>query len=201
MTISDINNPTDTDVDPSLSRQYRLLATESTPDELDRAVLRTARDHARKKSSASWLYDRFKPAAFAVMLVLSFAVILEMNDAGILPTAFSPDDEAIPANGPTHVFQDAAESVAEQIRQAEEAAGSAIQNSGSVDAATGVEVRTAADQVTLLPDDPVCDASQRSTVTTWWQCIAALEASGATAAAERELVELTRAFPGFIQPD
>jgi len=201
MSTSDIENQTGADVDPSLSMEYRRLATESTPDELDRAVLRSAQIQTRKNPSSSWLYERFKPAAFVIMFALSFALILEMNDAGILSTSFFTDDEVIPVNGPANVFQEAAETVTRQVREAEEAAGSAIQNAGTIEAATPLGASAAADQAAVQAEEPACDASQRSTVTSWWQCIEALEKSGATAAAERELKELTRAFPDFIQPD
>jgi hypothetical protein len=134
------------------------------------------------------------------MFALSFALILEMNDANILPTGFFEDEQLAPPGNPTNVFQEAAEAVSEQVRDAEAAASSAIQNSGTHKPAT-METAVNSDQLTERPQDPTCDDEQRSTMTNWWRCIEALEKSGASAAAERELVELTRAFPGFIQPD
>ncbi len=189
------------DVDPSLSRHYRQLATESTPDKLDRTVIRAARKEVRRLRYPSWIADHFKPAAFVVMFALSFAVILEMNDAGIIPTSPFTDEQVIPLDRPSSAFQDAAETVTEQLRDAAAIADSTIQNSVANGEKILTESDTGADQSTLPPDEFYCDARQRSTVSTWWQCIEALENRGATVAAERELAELTRAFPGFVQPD
>jgi len=187
-------------VDPALSEQYRSIATESAPDALDSAVLRAAHTGLGKNGTPAWQPDWFRSAAFVVMVALSLALILEMDDANILPTSKQTRGRTLPEENPANVFQDAAVRVTEQIRDAEVTAGSAIQNSGG-DVRAATDTAAGTDQVIEPPGNPVCDEKQRSTMASWWQCIEALEASGASDAAERELTELMRTFPAFIKPD
>jgi hypothetical protein len=188
------------DIDPALSEQYRSIATESAPDALDSAVLRAARASLGKDGTPAWQPDWFRSAAFIVMAALSFALILEMNDANILPTDVQTGGRSLAEGDSASVFQEATQSVTEQIRDAEETAGSALQNSGE-DALAATDAEADTDRAIVFPGNPVCDEKQRSTMASWWQCIEALESGGASDAAERELTELMRAFPAFVRPD
>ncbi len=71
---------TDTDgvADPLVSRTYRESAAESTPPELDEAVLRRARrdDGSRYSRSILWL----RPMAWATTIALCLAIVVELSD-------------------------------------------------------------------------------------------------------------------------
>jgi hypothetical protein len=188
------------DVDPAIFAQYRDLATDAVPVGLDQAVLRAAGNEIRRNTNAGWRIDWFRPAAFVVVGMLSIALILEMNDADILSTPFLKDEKTFPPEIPTNAFQEAADSAIGQIRSAEDAASSAVQNSGA-NAQSSSDARSTVDQFPLSPGRTDCDERERSTVTTWWRCIEALESRGASAAAEKELAALMTAFPGFVEPD
>ncbi len=196
---SDTETSTD-DVDPKVSAQYRMSATEPAPDALNQAILRAARHEISRNSTALWRSDWFKPVAFVAMAVVSIGLILEMNDANILPAPLLPDKLAPSGENPANAFQDAADAVKRQIRDAEESASSASQNAGT-EAPSLMDDRLNSDQAAFTPGDPDCDERQRNTVASWWQCIEALESRGASAAAERELAALMRTFPGFMKPD
>lgn len=201
MTVTDKHgNRLAEEVDPTLSGQYRRLADESVPGALDRAVLRTARNEARKNTTAGWQPAWFRPATTIAMIALSLALILEFNDANILTPPFLTGDQTLPLENPANVFRDAADVAAEQIREAEAAASSEMQNPGS-DAESTVATDPVIGETTLLPVDLRCSADQRATMATWWQCIESLESRGASTAAERELRALVTAFPGFVEPD
>ena len=201
MTKPDKDKLTTTDgVDPTISAQYRRLAADPAPDALNQAVLRAARREVRRNSNGFWQSDWFRPTAFIAMVALSFALILEMNDANILPTHYLTSEQTRPSGNRVNVFQDAADAAARQIRDAEESASTAIQNSGA-EVPSSIDTKAAADQATLSPGDRNCDARQRSTMASWWQCIEALESGGASVAAERELTALMSAFPGFVIPE
>lgn len=192
-------NGQDDGVDPLVSAEYRRLADETAPDQLNRAVLLSSRKKLGKRPIADWPSRWFRPVASAAVIALSLAMILEFNDAGISDSPFSAGDEAIPAEESTDVFREAADNAAQQLREAETAASRAAQNfTPDVPAApaSGENV----DQTTLLPEVGGCDSVQRSTTAMWWQCIESLEARGASIQAEQELAALLRSYPAFVTP-
>lgn len=187
-------------IDPKLSAQYRELADERAPESLNRAVLRVASKSTGWRLTGDWLAERFKPAAYIVMVALSLAVILEFNEVGILTPSFLTEEQVPGADNSGSIFQDAGDTAAEQIREATSAANNAMQNSGSGDV-LAEDMSAGSNPVTLLPEHFNCDSAQRRTMTTWWQCIQSLESRGASAAAEQELAELVATFPDFVKPD
>ncbi len=76
---------TDDGVDEPVSAAYRQLATETTPPDLDAIVLAEARRPvpAERTGFARWR----RPLAWATMIALSFAIVLEFNETGTLPDA------------------------------------------------------------------------------------------------------------------
>lgn len=187
-------------VDPSVSAQYRRLADESAPDQLNRAVLRAARKETRSNLTGPWQQAWLRPAGYLVMVALSLAIILEMNEANILTPPFLTGDQVLPVENTGNAFQEAADAATQQIREAEATAANSTQNPGVV-----TESPMAADQdsgsTTLLPGDQSCSDDQRASIATWWRCIESLESRGASDAAERELTALVNAFPGFAAPN
>lgn len=197
-------NRWDSDVDAIVSAEYHRLATDLAPDDLNQAVLHSSRRALGKRLSArlqaanrqgAW----FRPVASAAVIALSLAVILEFNDAGNLQSPLVPGDEARQFESSSDVFREAGENAAAQLREAEEAASRASQNS-SPDESPTMTPAMENDQNTLLPVARGCDELQRTTTASWWQCIESLENRGARALAEQELTLLLRSYPAFVEP-
>lgn len=88
------NRMQSTESDPVVSREYRTIATERTPAELDTKVLKMAEAAATKATglrgfTAVW----FRPLAFVATLALSLALVLELTNMPQLEPAVSPDFE------------------------------------------------------------------------------------------------------------
>ena len=85
-----------TEIDPQVSDQYESLADETTPANLDRAVLREAtravRADNRKGSFGAW----FRPVAFMAMVGLSLVIILDLSDTSIFKPVAEMSFEAAP---------------------------------------------------------------------------------------------------------
>ena len=177
--------------DPEVSDQFRNLASETTPDKLNHAVLKAARREVRSPAGV-WQASWFRPAATAAVIALSLALVLEINDTSILAPPF-------PAENVSDAFRDAADRSAEQVREAASAVDRTSQNSGSgTPLSTDPGVSTG--RTSLLPASQGCNEEQRSTRAAWWACIESLESGGASNLAERELTALLQAFPGFVRP-
>lgn len=199
MTMTDKNRsrPTD-DVDPNVSAQFRSLANESVPDNLNHAVLRAARREVRRHSVGAWQAAWLRPAATVAMVALTLALVLELNDVNILTSPLPGGDRTLPMEKTPDVFREVADDAAEQVREAEAAASRATQNSRA-DKPLSMDAGPRSGQTTMLPDVQECTEAQRSSMATWWACIESLESSGASILAERELAALLQAFPGFIE--
>ena len=73
-------------VDPEVSALYRELATERTPERLDRAVLKAAAVRPEPKPWPRWT----RPAAWAATIGLSLAIVLEQTVLNPPSTVFDP---------------------------------------------------------------------------------------------------------------
>jgi hypothetical protein len=86
--------------DPRVSKTYRETATERAPEHLDAAVLRTAAKAARPRYSLLRTWTR--PVAWAAVVMLSFALLLELTqtpvtDSGYQELSDAPATIAAPA--------------------------------------------------------------------------------------------------------
>lgn len=81
------DRPGDGLVDPEVSALYRELATERTPERLDRAVLKAAAVRPAPKPWPRWT----RPAAWAATIGLSLAIVLEQTVLNAPSPAFDPD--------------------------------------------------------------------------------------------------------------
>ena len=186
-------------VDPMVSAAYHDVANESAPGELNRTVLRASRKALGKQTGDGWQAAWFRPVAGAAVIALSLAVMLEFNEVNNPDSSMNGGNEIIQLDDSTALFREAADSAAEQLREAEATASRATQNSAPQDSpatSPGANV----DQNRLQVIDGGCDETQRATVTTWWECIESLENRGATALAEQELTALLGSYPAFIKP-
>lgn len=191
---------TDTDFlgedDDEFLANYRLLANETAPDALDAAVLAAADIAARGQQRESLMLRWWRPLSFASVVVLSFAIVLQVS------VLQPPETSAVltqPANsGAPSAFEAAGASVAEQVRQVERS--TAPPNNGDT-VTTG---NTAPQMAPVAPTRMLevgCKPIDRQSASSWWQCVVALERDGSATAAERELKDLLAAFPRFVSPE
>jgi len=177
---------------------YRRTADETTPHELNRAVLQHATRQTRGVASRTltWL----RPAALAATLALSVALVLQVGNLD--STGTSPGELPGPvASGENDdVFDAAAEASMEQIRAAESAAKLSPGPSESLTAPRN-QVGPGPTSNEVVRDNQDCSADQRSSTVTWWRCIQALEKRGMSEAARRELEALFEAYPAFRSPE
>lgn len=80
------DRPGDGLVDPEVSALYRELATERTPERLDRAVLKAAAVRPAPKPWPRWT----RPAAWAATIGLSLAIVLEQTVLNAPSPVFDP---------------------------------------------------------------------------------------------------------------
>jgi len=84
------------DVDPLVSDVYRELADETTPEALNREVLRLAAKQGRTPYSLARAWMR--PAAWAATIGLSLVVVLQLTNLPVSDTA--PVPKSVPATAP-----------------------------------------------------------------------------------------------------
>lgn len=194
--------------DALVSETYRDMARENAPEGLNRAILNTAAHEARPKYSRLRLWTR--PAAWAAVVMLSVALLLETNQApmfdspapaieqDILPRQEAADPGVSAEPGPKAERQQSKSefssadvqelSVKDEdlLERAEEMAR--LREGRNNEPAPAAARQEAA---------PACDEAARATPESWLECIARLEESGAldTARVEQEL--LAEVFPDF----
>ncbi len=89
----------DDEVGSDLRDAYRRIATETTPPHLDEAVLAAAATAGSPAKKGLWQWRR--PLAWATMIGLSFAIVLEFNQTGV---DLAPDlEETLPQSAPADV--------------------------------------------------------------------------------------------------
>ncbi len=182
--------------DPEVSAQYRALATETTPNKLDKAVLRAASKAVKSKNSTGWSTTWYRPVTFVATLGLSLALLLELSEFQLFDP---PPDFGIQADAPpdANVFQDAVDSAATSVREVDATADESLQLSNPATGST---------EVITNPDLPAnvaagvqhCSDEQMALPEKWWQCIQELREAGRGAAAESELANLQKSFPQYM---
>ena len=215
--------------DPLVSRAYRDTATEKTPQALDDAVLREARQAV---SGSAWLrYPKsihwLRPMAWAATIGLSLAIVLELTMAP------SPDSEMLvepartpqtPAAAPARELDEASiEPLADEaveLQKSKAADTPAIADDAEVkqelermmqyrqqeEERTAAEQAVAAEGVAAM--EPLatfaiavpCDEDDVATPESWLRCIERLDEQGRYVDANRERERLAEAFPDFELP-
>ncbi len=180
---------------------YRELAGERTPENLDDAVLRMAAKERRTRYSLvrGWM----RPAAWAVTIGLSLAIVLELTRYSGTEPATEPATEArIPS---------AAGSAPEPLPPAgaRPSAGQADaflpQSADIVEQAEEIaRFRSGEDRAFELGEDSAanggCPAQAREAAGTWFECIEELRRKGLDGIAEEEHAAFERAFPDYEPP-
>jgi hypothetical protein len=171
--------------DPEVSAQYRALAKETTPNELDKIVLRAASKANKSDGSTGWSASWFRPVTFVATLGLSLALLLELSEFQFFDP---PPDYGTQADAPVdaNVFQDAADSAAISVREVDAAADESLQlSSPALPANAAAAVQNCSNEQMVQPEK-------------WWQCIQELRESGNDVAAELELANLQESFPQYM---
>ena len=178
---------------------YREVATERTPEQLDKAVLTEAGRAARPRYSRLVTWTR--PAAWAVTVMLSVALVLQLTDT----PEMQPATDVAPASAEDDPAEDAAAGASfepeafemqdsDMLQRAEEMArtreGTAADNAFAASGAVGLRAVAA----------PTCDDAVSGDPETWLDCIEGLEEAGFDDEAARQRELLTAAFPDF-EPD
>ncbi|NIL94852.1 MAG: hypothetical protein GTO71_10555 [Woeseiaceae bacterium] len=212
--------------DAIVSETYRDIATESAPEHLNRAVLDAAARKARPTYSRLRLWTR--PAAWAAVVILSVALILETNQAPIPQSAgplieqdaAAPDMRVEPDEKAERQLMksDLGAADAQELRVEDEdmlqrAEETARMQEGRDDqpppgpASRAVAVpqedssaHAASFAISLEEAPPACDDTARATPESWLECIAELEEAGSLDAARLERELLAEVFPDFDTP-
>jgi hypothetical protein len=195
--------------DEQVSVAYSAASNETVPNRLNERVLRTATDSTPDRNRTRWSVFFMRPFAFAALLIISLAMILqfnsELNDQlqpvtedeyrGDVPATDDGGRTAVQAGGisnptGTQQIQDAAASGARNLRAIEEL-GSLHSNQQPSDVTkTLSEARPASS----------CSEQQSRSPELWWNCIAELVHSGNQDAARHEKERLVKTFPDFTPP-
>ena len=177
---------------------YREIATQTTPPELDERILQLAADGARSRygTARSWT----RPLAWAAMIVLSLAVVLEFTRMDEIVEA--PMERAEPAAEEERARSDVDMLKVKEEKDLQQDAAKrapAMPAAATLGADEAVMLREAEDQVlessAFAPAS--CDTEARASAETWYACIIDLRAQGLDAEAETELAALVQAFPDF----
>lgn len=143
---------------------------------------------------------RLRALAFAATLVLGIAVVLNVQ------TPLQPNDESAATAQPAAALPDA-DAVRERFEASADNAARSLQGAAESAPASLAVGRERADGVPTAPgtthgaERPGCDAGERSSAGSWWQCAQALLESGDVRAARRELELLQRSHPDFSPPE
>lgn len=214
-------------IDPQVAAHYVLIADESTPPELDRAVMHNARNAVladdRRGPFATW----FRPAAFVATAGLSLAIVIGLSNTsdipplavnspqGRQPVAVRPIVEATPDIAPR---KRTAADATDALRR-EKSTLAPLSKMAAPDAASdenGLSLRalpteSSFDQSPARTANAMADFAAEALqgcrddmtprVEDWWKCIANLRQAGMTEIAASQLKLLTREYPDFKPPE
>ena len=196
-----------------LSETYRELATERTPEHLDRAVLAEAGRAARPRYSRLTTWTR--PMAWAATVLLSVALVLEITRTPepqlreVEPIGQSGDEpgrrqESVneyraPAPRADEQKPAALQSTAKQQFAPESSDADVIDRAEEMMRTRAADVSADAAFATTgsARMEPACDEEAIATAESWLKCIEALEAAGFTEKASEQRERLAAAFPEF----
>jgi hypothetical protein len=193
-------------IDPQVAAHYGLIADEAAPPELDRIVLQNASSAARSDRRQYPFKAWLRPAAFVATAVLSLALILDLNEVGILtPLAGSTPE----ARGPSAVapVTGPATDAAASSRTAAETANALRREKALTTVSSKIAAPEAAAQrdgvgpATDGGEPGQCNDRQKSHASAWWQCVVSLRHAGLSDLAESELLSLQKEYPDFVTPE
>jgi hypothetical protein len=171
-----------------VSAAYRDLATETTPERLDRRILERAARESRSRYGAvrAWI----RPLAWAATIFLSLAFLLELTWFADAPPVVAPVAPAAPVD-------ERARRDADVMRAKEE---DAVRLATPRQAEVSTLVEGAVPDAASAEQAPFCDDAARASGASWYACIEGLRETGFEDAAETELKALLETFPDFRVP-
>tara|TARA_R110002096_G_scaffold154_22_gene918 strand:- start:8671 stop:9261 length:591 start_codon:yes stop_codon:yes gene_type:complete len=184
--------------DQRVSKVYREHAAERAPDRLNTKILTMAADEVRKARGLSSLLESWtRPLAVAATVVLSLAIVLDLNrDQQVVVPASSVPESVQEQFRPkdTNVLDDAR-------NQARLRAGS--NQTGNVnlekDPAPAVDPGLVTDSSSAASKEygvaRGCDDTARETAEDWLACIEALRKAGEVPLADQEYEQFILQFP------
>ena len=182
--------------DETVSRRYRELARDGSPEGLDHRIRAEARASVRRRS---WT----QPLAIAATLALALAIVLETTrPPGGVPEETPPN--AAQTAGEEHPAAPAARSapVPESARHFAPPTGPVQPSGAARKPATTADRTVDGPAVSASMDAAEADgagespcASERDSATAWRECIEALEATGDEVSAAAERREFARRYP------
>jgi len=188
----------DNEVGSLVSRTYKELAGETTPEHLDRAVLKQAADAVRPRYLRSITWTR--PMAWAAIITLCVGLVLEVTKVpepartdmllqpGRLdapaPTSNLPEPAPAKAEATQFLMEEAQEQPVERKRAAK----------------MNADVRQQAAHVPASasppdPESPACDETETATAAAWLLCIKKLEDADRMIEANEQRVLYDAAHP------
>jgi hypothetical protein len=188
----------DSQIDPMVSDQVRALADETTPNDLDRAVMREAKQALRADNRRGSFGAWFRPVAFMATIGLSLAIILDLTDRSI----FAPESGPSVGLRPTGTLD-------ELKRQEKSSAGDAFTAESQKarerlqDLEVNYDASTPEPSMDAVLQTPPAECSdvEKSAAQTWWQCIESLREAGQLEAANWQLENLRNEFSEFVPPE
>ena len=196
----------DTGIDPQLAALYRATATETVPARLDDSVLNKAAATNISGKLKSWSSLTMRPLAISAMLIVSLAIVLQVNDPTSesmtddfqhRPQADRPRETEVDSDAPSET-QTAVSVSADYLRRHKNAPA-AIQQQRSMTVpypdANGESAAGAAALPEAAPVQRHCDSTRTETPDEWWECIHQLQKAGKLDQARSERDLLLRAHP------
>jgi len=165
-------------IEEELRNLYNSGHREQVPHRLDTMVMRAAKREVRN-NNRSWILPWRRRIAFAAMVSLSLAIVLEVSEVSV----FEPNPFAMP--DVEREFEAEAEQGSLQMRE--------------IGKTTAAHLSLGEDSASRrsVGADPACNMEQMATPTSWLECIAQLRAGGFGADADAELQKLQLTFPDF----
>ncbi len=181
-----------------LSDQVRALADETTPNALDRAVMREAKRALsadnRRGSFGAW----FRPVAFMATVGLSLVIILDLTDRNILAPEPDPSVELRPTATLNELKRQEKLSAGDAFTAETQKARERLQDLEVNDDPSTPQSSTDA----VLQKPPTeCSEVERFEAQSWWRCIESLRKAGQLDAANQQLENLRNQFPEFVPPE
>lgn len=189
------------DDEEELRRIYRCQAPEAAPSHLDQVVLQKASAELRSTKALYGLPAWFRPAAFAATVLLSFSILLQLNDSGYLDLNVFPEpavdvasDDGDKSSTTLQKLTNEAEQSSSRIR---EIGQTASHRSLGEDENPG-DSRALAERNVSDDDLANCPGAWKDSLESWLACIDKLRTDGRLEAADDNLQQLLVIYPDYV---
>ena len=189
--MSDKRTNSDEPGDLRVSRAYREMADERTPEHLDHVILNAARSAAKPRWNKALVWLR--PAAWVATIGLCLAIVIEIlllpdpepDELSSVPSVAAPPAATSPAAA-KHLQKTAPRTAQPEVAQF-------LQEDSAP--ATLMRGRSATNLAEEAASERYCDETATADPNSWLECILELERQGLHEAARLERERLALAFP------